>query len=488
MQVSTIRSLGSAAPDAAVVGVHPGGSFAAGSTPFTRGAASWLRAELDAAGFGGDSGESAVLTGRDLPVGRLAFVGLGDEADLESMRQAAARGRTALPRADSIATALHRLPIDGALGAVVEGFGLADYRFRAYKSSPEHRPELTLQLLSAGKAGKNGVGKDEEQIERSTVLIESVHLARDLVNEPPAGKGPAELAGRVAAIATEAGMTTEIWDVDRLEAEGMGGMVGVGRGSHRPPVLLTLRHRPRRPRARLVLVGKGIVFDSGGLSIKPAKSMETMKCDMAGAAAVAAAAIATARLGVPVEVVAHAALAENMPGGGAQRPGDVVTARNGKTIEVMNTDAEGRVVLADALSLAAESEPDMMVDVATLTGACKVALGPHIAGIFGPDPDVVETVRRAAQSAGERTWPLPLPGDHRSMIDSAVADMRNTGDGPHGGAIAAALLLAEFVGDVPWAHLDVAGPAWADSADHYIPRGGTGFGVRTLVELAESMR
>ena len=274
------------------------------------------------------------------------------------------------------------------------------------------------------------------------------------------------------------------WGARRLVAERGGGILGVGAGSDMPPCLLVLSHRPRRAKRRLALVGKGITFDSGGLSLKTAQFMETMKTDMSGAAAVCAAAIATARLGLAVELVAYAPLAENMPGGGAQRPGDVLTIRNGKTIEVLNTDAEGRLVLADALSLAAESSPDLLVDIATLTGACRVALGDKIGGLFGKG-DGIARVAAAAEGAGERLWPMPLPADYRPNIDSEIADMKNTGGSRYGGAIAAALLLEEFVGDTPWAHLDIAGPARSEKSEHYIPKGGTGFGVRTLLELAE---
>jgi leucyl aminopeptidase len=278
----------------------------------------------------------------------------------------------------------------------------------------------------------------------------------------------------------------EIWDSARLGDERMGGMLGVGQGSDRPPALLKLHYRARRPKAKLALVGKGIVFDSGGLSIKPADMMEAMKDDMAGGAAVAAATIAIAALGLPIEVMSFSAFAENLPSGTAQRPGDVLEARNGKTIEVLNTDAEGRLVLADALALAAEAQPDLIVDLATLTGACKIALGPRIAGVFGNDQPAIDRVLAAGAAGGERLWPLPLPADHRPMIDSDVADMKNTGQGRYGGAIAAALLLNEFVGEVPWVHLDIAGPAFLDKAEQYLPKGGTGFGVRTLVELARS--
>ncbi|MBI5156516.1 MAG: leucyl aminopeptidase, partial [Acidimicrobiia bacterium] len=235
----------------------------------------------------------------------------------------------------------------------------------------------------------------------------------------------------------------------------------------------------------LAVVGKGIVFDSGGLSLKPADSMETMKTDMSGAAAVFASMQAIAALRLPVRVLGIAPLTENMPGGSALRPGDVLEIRNGKTIEVLNTDAEGRLVLADGLSLAAEQRPDLIVDIATLTGAISIALGEKIAGLFGTE-SAVNRVAEAAEAAGERVWRMPLPADYRKNIDSDVADMKNTGP-RYGGAINAALLLKEFVGDIPWAHLDIAGPARAAEAEHYVPKGGTGFGVRTLVELARRM-
>jgi leucyl aminopeptidase len=237
---------------------------------------------------------------------------------------------------------------------------------------------------------------------------------------------------------------------------------------------------------RLAFVGKGIVFDSGGLSIKPAKGMETMKTDMSGAAAVLNAVWAIARLGLPVEVLAITPITENMPGGGAIRPGDVFTARNGKTVEVLNTDAEGRLVLADGLSLAVEADPALIVDVATLTGACMVALGKGVAGLFASDDEVAEQVANAAAAAGESVWRLPMEASYRQKLESEVADLKNIGDA-FGGAITAALFLKEFTGDVPWAHLDIAGPARAESAEHYLTKGGTGFAVRTLVALAEAV-
>ncbi|MFO7549674.1 MAG: leucyl aminopeptidase [Acidimicrobiia bacterium] len=446
------------------------------------GALPWLSGHLEALRFAGKALEVTVVpTGGSLPYDTLVIVGLGEEADHESLRQAAAVAFRAAPQADRISTTVHQIEIDGAVRAVVEGSILGSYRFDAHKSEPEPvtRPDLEL----AGPVPDDW----EEQAHVGRVVAEAVCLARDLVNEPAAGKGPDDLAARMAALAAEAGLEAEVWTEERLTAERMGGILGVGAGSHRPPRLLRLAHRPAGARATLALVGKGIVFDSGGLSLKTAENMERMKDDMAGAAAVIAAVLAVARLGVEVEVVAYTPLAENMPGGGAQRPGDVLRCRNGKTIEVLNTDAEGRLVLADALALAAETGPDLVVDVATLTGACHVALGDKIAGVWGNGSEAIDRVVGAAEAAGERVWRMPLPADYRRNIDSDVADMKNTGSNRYGGAINAALLLSEFVGEVPWVHVDIAGPAWYTAAEHYQPKGGTGFGVRTLVETARAL-
>lgn len=481
MHATSIRSFASGEATAAVVGVFSDLGPAPGTDPVMKGVKAWVRSAFADAGFTGAVGQVATLAMPvGAPVSRVAFVGLGDEIDVEGLRQAAANGRKAVASATTLATSLHLVPLDGALGAVLEGMALADYHFEIYKSAAEERAEFMVELVGP-PAGW------EQTAERAQVISEAVGMARDLVNEPARAKGPLMFAQRVSSEASAAAVVAETWDVDRLEAENMGGILGVGMGSDRPPCLLRLHYKPRRPKGRLALVGKGIVFDSGGLSIKTGESMEAMKNDMAGAATVVAAIIAIARLRVPLEVVAYAALAENMPGGGAQRPGDVLVIRNGKTIEVLNTDAEGRLVLADALALAAESEPDLIVDLATLTGACKVALGPKIAGVFARDDASADQVLAAAASAGERMWHMPLPADYRPMIDSAVADMKNTGQGRYGGAITAALLLAEFVGQTPWAHIDIAGPAFLDTAEHYLPKGGTGFGVRTMVELAEML-
>ena len=289
-------------------------------------------------------------------------------------------------------------------------------------------------------------------------------MARDLVNEPAAAKAPAVLASIAERIADNHGLEIRVYDEAEIETEGFGGLRGVSLGADNPPRMVVLRHSPAAATRTVVFVGKGIVFDSGGLSIKSAAGMETMKTDMSGAAAVFGALRAIAQLALPVNVVGIAPLTENMTGGSAQRPGDVITARNGKTIEVLNTDAEGRLVLADGLSLAAEEEPDLIVDVATLTGASVVALGPKIASLFASDDDVAAMVMAAANRGGERLWQMPLEAEYRPFIDSDVADLRNTSTERFGGAITAALLLSEFVGETPWAHLDIAGPARASSA------------------------
>lgn len=473
MQVTRLKTITRSQAVVTVVGVFPGRKPATGAASFLRG----RTAALTAAGFEGKTGQVTVLPAED--GNRVVFVGLGEELDTEGLRRAAGLGRRAAAEADVAATTLHQVGLDGAVTAVVEGFGLADYRFDRYKSDAKTRPEFQLELV--------GGETDPGEIDAARVVIDAVRLVADLVNEPSSAKSPMAISQRLADAAAEVEVTAEIWDVDRLDAERMGGVTGVGRGSERSPAVLILRHRPRRAKAKIALVGKGIVFDSGGLSLKPADSMETMKCDMAGGAAVAAAVVAIARLGLPIEVTSYSAFAENLPSGSAQRPGDVLTTRNGKTIEVLNTDAEGRLVLADVLALAAEGSPDLIVDLATLTGACKIALGPRIAGVFGNDQPAIDRVLAAGMSAGERLWPLPLPDDHRSMIDSDVADMKNTGQGRYGGAIAAALLLKEFVGEIPWVHLDIAGPAFLDKGEHYLPKGGTGFGVRTLVELVRGL-
>jgi leucyl aminopeptidase len=303
------------------------------------------------------------------------------------------------------------------------------------------------------------------------------------VNTPAGNLSPDSFAKSAQKLLRGRNVRVEVLDVAALRRARCGGILGVGMGSKQPPRLVKMTYAPRGARGSVALVGKGVVFDSGGLSIKTGSGMETMKTDMAGAAAVIATMSALSALDVKTKVVAFAPMVENMPSGEAIRPGDVLTFRNGKTAEVLNTDAEGRLILADGLSLAAESKPDAIIDLATLTGACVVALGEKIAGVMANDEDLSKRVLDAAKRAGERMWPLPLPKEYRKMLDSEVADMKNISHGGYGGALTAGLFLQEFVGEAHWAHLDIAGPARASADDGANRKGGTGFGVRTLLEL-----
>jgi leucyl aminopeptidase len=314
-----------------------------------------------------------------------------------------------------------------------------------------------------------------------------VNFARDLANTPPVEKSPAKLADRIRLVAEDAGLAVEVWDAERIEQERFGGLMGVAAGSHEPPRFVVLRYQRGGDSPTLALVGKGVTFDSGGLSIKPSASMEDMKSDMTGAAVVAASMQAVARLGLPVNVAGYLALTENMTGGRAMKLGDVLTIRNGKTVEVLNTDAEGRLILADALSYAVEQKPARLIDLATLTGACMVALGPRIAGLFGNDEAFCQDVFEAARHTGERAWRMPLDDDFKEGLKSQIADMKNIG-GKWGGAVTAAKFLESFVGSTPWVHLDIAGPSWADSDSPTRDAGATGCFVRTLIRFIEGSR
>ncbi len=448
-----------------------------GAEPVADELGSWLVDYLKAREFTGALGQFAVVPGGELPFGAVAFVGLGDEVDAESLRRAAgAAGRLSAPYA-SVATTLHLVDVEGAIGAVTLGYLLGAYRFDAYRSEPKLRSNERLELLEVGEHA-------EAEIRDAVAIAGGVTLARDLINRPAVDKPPGVLADRARSLSD--GISVEIVDEVEAAERGYGGLLAVGAGSTNPPRMVILRYEPNDAEPFVAFVGKGIVFDSGGLSLKPAKGMEDMKTDMAGAAAVYGAMQAIAELEIPIRVLGVAPLSENMTGGAAQRPGDVFTAYNGKTVEVLNTDAEGRLVLADGLGIAAEAGPDLIVDIATLTGAAKVALGPTVGAIFGNDDDAIAAVEAAARFAGESMWTLPFERSYRPLLDSPVADLKNIAD-RWGGAIMAALFLSEFVDDRPWVHLDIAGPGRADKTEHYVTKGGTGFTVRTLVELAREM-
>jgi leucyl aminopeptidase len=348
------------------------------------------------------------------------------------------------------------------------------------KSKPERFLPNAIYLL-----GPPGTRTDEVErgAQRAAVEGSAIALARELVNTPPCDLYPETFAERARQVAHAAGIDYTVLDRQQLEAERMGSLLGVAQGSERPPRFVILRYRGGGGRT-LGLVGKGVTFDSGGLSLKTSEGMLDMKCDMAGAAAVLAGMQAIAALKVPINVSGYMPLVENMPSGTALKLGDVLRARNGKTIEIHNTDAEGRLILADALAYAVDDKVDHIVDLATLTGSCMIALGTEVAGVMSNDPIWSDHVLAAAARAGEKAWPLPMYPLFAEMIKSNVADIKNTGGTRYGGAITAAKFLEEFVGKVPWAHIDIAGPAWAEHENSSRDAGGTGCMVRTLVELA----
>ena len=419
-----------------------------------------------------------------------AVVGLGppDEAGREAARRAAAAAVRALPGCRSVAFEVAgfgpTLAGEVAARAVVEGALLALDRLDDFRSAPEDPPAIERLVVLAGAAQPLAAATDA--VRRGEVVAEAVRQARRLVNTPPSDATPRAIAEEAVATAEREGLEVRVLDEDDLRAERLGGLLAVARGSAEPPRLVRLAYRPDAPTATVALVGKGITFDSGGLSLKPPASMTTMKYDMSGAAAVLGALGACRRLGVGAEVVGFLALTENMPGGRAVKPGDVFTARNGTTVEVLNTDAEGRLVLADALSLAAEEAPDAIVDLATLTGAAVTALGKSVAGLLGNDERLLAAVGEAGRVAGEPSWTLPLPPFYRKLLDSNVADLANIGPAGQAGTVVAGLFLERFVGDRPWAHLDIAGPAYADDTSGYRNKGATGFGVATLLALLEA--
>jgi leucyl aminopeptidase len=451
---------------------------------------------LEARGFTGKAGEAAALAtlGR-LPATVLLLVGVGERAgvDAEVLRRAAAavvrHGRGARKAVTTLTQALPGDPA-AAVRAVAEGALLAAYRFDKYKHAKANgsRPaELaTLALVPGPAAGRGSGGRSglTGALAAGQVRAAATNLARDLSNEPANALHPADLAAAARKLLAGRGVTVKVKNEKELAAEGFGGIIGVGQGAENPPRLIELRYAPKGAAGAVVLVGKGITFDSGGLSLKPADSMKTMKTDMSGAAAVLATMSALAELDVKVAVTGYLATAENMPSGRATRPGDVLTMKNGKTVEVLNTDAEGRLVMADALALGAASKPDAIVDVATLTGACVVALGNRYTGLMANDEALAAEVLAAAAVAGEPTWRLPLPPEYRKDIESDVADLKNVGD-RYGGALFAGLFLQEFVDDRPWVHLDIAGPARAESEDGYLSKGSTGVSVRTLLTWLE---
>lgn len=446
----------------------------------------WVPAALTALGAKGAIDEVTRLV-EPSGAGRIVVVaGVGESADASALRLAAGAAVRALASSTAVAVAVPAGdPADAA--ALLEGAALGAYAFTAYREGPTGPERITLHTDHDAGAVR---------LDRVRSVVAAVARTKDLVNTAPNDLPPSVLAELAAEAASAAGVSVRVLDEHALAAEGFTGILSVGSGSSRPPRLVRLEYAPDAASAHLALVGKGITFDSGGLSLKPGASMVGMKSDMAGAAAVLSAIVALAELRVPVRVTGWLCLAENMPSGHAVRPNDVLRMKGGTTVEVLNTDAEGRLVMADALAAASEEQPDAIVDVATLTGAQVVALGNRIAGLMGDD-DLVAEVRRAADATGEPVWPMPLPDDLKSLLKSDVADLANTKLGTVvPGMLLAGVFLQHFVGRregddaarIPWAHLDIAGPSFNSAAPWgFTGAGATGAAVRTLVALGEQL-
>jgi leucyl aminopeptidase len=480
-----------------VVGAHhtaKGVALADGAEDVADAFGRTLRPLLSTLGFSGRAGEVAkVPTAGKIASPLLVLVGMGSRpaagdaaaARLEVRRAAGVAARS-VSNAASVALAL---PADEAdlVRGVTEGYLLGGYTFARYLSKSPDKPAGSVSVLSPIARRQEAVAAFEE----ARVVAAAVATTRDWVNTPAGDLTPPIFADEIVAAvkaAKVASVKTKVHDETALAELGCGGLLGVGSGSSAPPRLVEVTYSPSKPVAHLALVGKGITFDSGGLTIKLGAGMETMKCDMAGAAAIVQATLAIARLGLPVKVSAYACLAENMVSGSSMRPGDVLTTYDGTTVEVLNTDAEGRLVLADGLGRAVEQKPDVLLDVATLTGHMSTALGGKVGAIFGSD-DIVAAVVGAGRASGEKHWPMPIPPDIVERVHgSRIADLAQHDWTRWGGGLLAAAFLREFTGDLPWAHLDIAGPGFhSGSAYGHVTPGGTGFTVTTLVDYARAL-
>ncbi|HYF74014.1 MAG TPA: leucyl aminopeptidase [Nocardioides sp.] len=498
----TSYTLRSASPaktrsEAVVVGVVQGAkgpTLAEGGEDVAAAYGRKLRPLLATLGVKGKAGEVVkVPTAGALPTPLLVLVGLGETADADAVRRAAGVAARSVTNAASVAIALPASTPE-LVRAVTEGYELGGYTFTAYKKprGAEATDSPADVIVLSGAARKKEV---VAAFEEARVVAAAVATTRDWVNTPPGDLTPPAFADTVLAATKELTrgrgapkVTIRVLDEQELADLGCGGILGVGAGSAAPPRLVELTYAPKGAQRHVALVGKGITFDSGGLTIKPAQSMSEMKSDMAGAAAVVQATFAIARLGLPVKVSTYAPMAENMLSGSAVRPGDVLTMYGGTTVEVLNTDAEGRLILADALVRATEAEPDVIVDVATLTGHMVIALGDRVAGVMG-SPDVVDDVLAAAATAGEEMWPMPIPEAMRERITSSkIADLSQHDWIRWGGGLYAAAFLREFTGGLPWAHLDIAGPSFNSGGPWgHVTAGGTGVAVATLVDYVRSL-
>ena len=444
--------------------------------------------------FKGKAGDGITLfEPQGTQVERAVLFGVGKCEDLqaETLRAFAGKavkfcvkaGLTGVTIATPAATAA-KLDAAVLFKALMEGACLGNHVFDAYKEKKEHKPLRKIVLMATAAQKKAHAGL----VDAVAAVCSGSVMAREWVTTPSNDKQPPAFAGMIAKAAKAAKLKVAVRDERWLKQQQFGAMLAVGQGSEAKPRLVTMEYAPRGAKKTVLLVGKGVTFDSGGINLKPSGSIETMKMDMSGAAAVAGTLLAVARLKPAVKVVGVMPLVENMPSGTAIRPGDIIRSFAGKTIEIGNTDAEGRLILIDAMAWAVKQyKPDAMIDLATLTGACVVALGEKIAGVFSKDQQLADAIVAAGTATHERCWQLPLPDDYKELLKNDFADLNNVSSGRWGGAITAALFLSEFVGDTRWAHIDIAGPAWAKKASDYCGAGGTGFGVRLLCDLLEKL-
>ncbi|WHZ23697.1 MAG: Cytosol aminopeptidase PepA [Nitrospira sp.] len=444
--------------------------------------------------FEGKLGEALLLhTQGKAGAKRLLLTGLGKEKDLrldafrQALGSAVKRVRQAKVRSFAVVmpeTLPHESSVLDVAQALVEGAVLGNYQFTAYRSDNGSKP-VDVERLTLYTSQRAQLARMTEGIRRGVATAEATVLVRDLCNHPSNVMTPTRIVHEARAVAKESGVRVKVLEQTDMERLGMGALLGVARGSHEPPKFIILEYqsaKAKKAERPVVLVGKTITFDTGGISLKPAENMEHMKADMTGGAEVLATMRAAARLKLPLHLISILPVAENMPGGRAMKPGDIVTTLSGKTVEVQNTDAEGRLILADGLAYAIRYKPAVLIDIATLTGACVVALGQFAIGMFGNSDQLKGQVRKAGLQAGERVWEMPLWEDYFEQLRSDVADMRNIG-GRGGGMITAALFLSKFVGDCPWVHLDIASTDWSERERAYLPKGPTGIGTRLLIQF-----
>lgn len=461
-------------------------------SPLPKAEAAALQESLVSLGISGAPDEVVRLPATDsLKAGVLVLSGVGqvsgDAPDPESLRRAAGSAARQLAGLSKVVFAFPTPTVELA-AAVAEGVALGAYSFPNHRSKAPKKSPLTEGVIATGASAHKAL---PAALRRAAVIGRAVRSIRDLVNTAPNDLYPESFASETRTVTKSLPLKVTVFDEKRLEKDGYGGIMGVGKGSARPPRLVKIEYTPAKAARHLALVGKGITFDTGGISLKPPANMHHMKSDMAGAATVLGTISAIAELGLSVRTTAWLCLAENMPGGNAARPGDVFTMFGGKTVEILNTDAEGRLVMADGLVAASAEKPDVVIDIATLTGAQMVALGRRTSGVMG-DHGIRDALVSSAEATGESVWGMPLPEELRSSLDSTVADLANAGD-RNGGMMTAAVFLEEFVGEVdgkkiPWAHIDIAGPAFNDVAPYgYVPKDGTGAGLRTLLAYAEQL-